>query len=117
MNALSRHVGAPRAGRLTQKELAIAGRGFRILVDGDDDRLMPETPAEKYRREAEACCLKGEEATNSVDKQAWQQLAADWTKLARCADLNQEWQTMQVRRRQNGVIDTLSFAPAACDHC
>ena len=29
----------PRAGRLVQKELAVAGRRFRILVDGDDDRL------------------------------------------------------------------------------
>jgi hypothetical protein len=51
---------------------------------------MPETPAEKYRREAEACRLKAKEATNSVDKQAWQRLAADWTKLAQSSDLNQE---------------------------
>jgi hypothetical protein len=28
-----------RAGRLVQEELAVAGRRFRILVDGDDDRL------------------------------------------------------------------------------
>ena len=34
------------------------------------------------------------EATNSVDKWAWQQLAADWTKLARSTGLNQEWQTL-----------------------
>jgi hypothetical protein len=39
--------------------------------------MMPETLADKYRREAEACRLKAEEATNSVDKQAWQQLAAE----------------------------------------
>jgi hypothetical protein len=57
--------------------------------------MMPETPAEKYRREAEACRLKAGEATNSVAKQAWLQLAADWTKLARSTDLNQEWQAMQ----------------------
>src|SRR6516165_6872992 len=35
----SRHVTVPRAGRLIQKEIAVACRGFRILVDGDDDRL------------------------------------------------------------------------------
>jgi hypothetical protein len=29
----------PRAGRLVQEEVSIAGGGFRILVDGDDDRL------------------------------------------------------------------------------
>ena len=57
--------------------------------------MMPETPAEKYRREAEACRLKAKEATNSVDKQAWQRLAADWTKLAQSSDLNQEWQTLR----------------------
>jgi hypothetical protein len=58
--------------------------------------MMPETPAEKYRREAEACRLKAKEATNSVDKQAWQRLAADWTKLAQSSDLNQEWQTLRM---------------------
>jgi hypothetical protein len=34
-----RHVVAPRTGRLVQEELAIAGGSFRILIDGDDDRL------------------------------------------------------------------------------
>ena len=57
--------------------------------------MMPETPAEKYRREAEACRLKAKEATHSVDKQAWQRLAADWTKLAQSSDLTQEWQTLR----------------------
>ena len=56
--------------------------------------MMPETPAAKYRREAEACRLKANEATNSVDRQAWQQLAADWTKLARSSEMNQEWLTL-----------------------
>jgi len=56
--------------------------------------MTPETPAEKYRREAEACRLKAMEATNLVDKQAWRQLAADWTKLAKSSDLNQKWHTL-----------------------
>ena len=56
--------------------------------------MMPETPAAKYRREAEACRLKANEATNSVDRQAWQQLATDWTKLARSTELSQEWLTL-----------------------
>jgi len=30
----------PRAGRLIQEEISVAGRRFRILVDGDDDRLQ-----------------------------------------------------------------------------
>jgi hypothetical protein len=67
--------------------------------------MMPETPAEKYRREAEACRLKAKEATNSVDKQAWQRLAADWTKLAQSSDLNQSGRRCACRHRQNGVID------------
>ena len=37
---MSPRAGRPRIdGRLVQKEIAIAGRGFRILIDGDDDRL------------------------------------------------------------------------------
>jgi hypothetical protein len=56
--------------------------------------IVPEIPAERYRREAVACRLKAEETANSVDKEAWRKLADDWDKLARGADLNQEWQMM-----------------------
>ena len=45
--------------------------------------IVPEIPAERYRREAVACRLKAEETANSVDKDAWLKLADDWDKLAR----------------------------------
>ena len=39
-----------RAGRLVQKEIAVAGRRFRILVDRDNDRLdMLIAPAFRRR--------------------------------------------------------------------
>jgi hypothetical protein len=43
---------------------------------------MPEAPAQKYRRKAEECRQKAETADGAADKQAWQHLAEDWSKLA-----------------------------------
>jgi len=62
---------------------------------------MPESPAEKYRREAAACRLKAEETANRADKEAWLKLADDWDELARGADLNKEWQIMQAIRSKS----------------
>ena len=45
--------------------------------------IVPEIPAERYRREAAACRLRAEETANSVDKEAWLKLGDDWDKLAR----------------------------------
>jgi hypothetical protein len=67
MNALSRHVGAPRAGRLVQEELAIAGRGFRILVDGDDDRLGRASS----RRYWNVAWLVEQKVRGNLEAEAW----------------------------------------------
>jgi hypothetical protein len=48
--------------------------------------MKPETPAQRYRQEAEECQLKAKKAKNPVDQEAWQLLAADWMKLARAAE-------------------------------
>jgi hypothetical protein len=82
--------------------------------------MMSETPAETYRREAEVCRLNAEEANNSVDKQAWLRLAADWTKLARSADLSKELQRMQIppsskRRHWCLVIRAQHFRDVSVD--
>jgi hypothetical protein len=45
--------------------------------------MKSETPAHRYRREAAECDVNAEKATNGVDREAWQRLAEDWTKLAR----------------------------------
>jgi hypothetical protein len=49
--------------------------------------MKSETPAQRYRREAEECQLKAKTAKKAVDQEAWQRLAADWMKLARGAEL------------------------------
>jgi len=49
--------------------------------------MKSETPAQRYRREAEECQLKAKKAKKAVDQEAWQRLAADWMKLARGAEL------------------------------
>lgn len=52
-----------------------------------DSAMKSETPAQRYRREAEECQLKAKKAKKPVDQEAWQRLAADWMKLARGAEL------------------------------
>lgn len=47
-----------------------------------------ETPAQKFRREAEQCLINAEEAQSPHDQLAWRRLANDWAKLARAAQLN-----------------------------
>ena len=47
-----------------------------------------ETPAQRYRREAEECELHAHKAIKAADRAAWLKLAADWTKLAESAELN-----------------------------
>jgi hypothetical protein len=47
-----------------------------------------ETPAQRFRREAEQCQINAEEAENPRDQEAWRRLADDWTKLALAAQLN-----------------------------
>jgi hypothetical protein len=54
----------------------------------DDPAMKSETPAQKYRREAEKCQLSAAKAVRTVDREAWLRLAADWTKLAESAELN-----------------------------
>ena len=52
-----------------------------------DSAMKSETPAQRYRREAEECQLNAKKAKKPVDQEAWQRLAADWMKLARGAEL------------------------------
>jgi hypothetical protein len=47
-----------------------------------------ETPAQRYRREAAECELNAQHAMNGIDREAWQRLAEDWTKLAHGAAAN-----------------------------
>jgi hypothetical protein len=54
-----------------------------------------ETPAQRYRRQAEECRLQAKKAMRTVDREAWLRLAADWTRLARSTDLNEEWQMLR----------------------
>jgi hypothetical protein len=54
----------------------------------DDPAMKSETPAQRYRREAEDCQLSAAKAVRTVDREAWLRLAADWTKLAESAELN-----------------------------
>jgi hypothetical protein len=50
--------------------------------------MKSETPAQRYRREAEECQLNAQRAMRSADQEAWLKLAADWMKLAESAELN-----------------------------
>jgi hypothetical protein len=42
----------------------------------------------RYRRHAAECERNAEEATKAADRLAWLQLAEDWKKLARAAEVN-----------------------------
>jgi hypothetical protein len=50
--------------------------------------MKSETPAQRYRREAEECELNAQRAMRTADREAWLRLAADWMKLAESAELN-----------------------------
>jgi hypothetical protein len=50
--------------------------------------MKSETPAQRYRREAEECQLNAQRAMRTADREAWLKLAADWMKLAKSAQLN-----------------------------
>ncbi len=56
--------------------------------------MKPETPQDRYRREAEECELNATKARNTVDRLAWKRLAEDWTKLARGAEVNPRLNTL-----------------------
>jgi len=56
--------------------------------------MKSETPAQRYRREAEECQLQAEAAQRQVDREAWLRLAADWMKLAKSAELNPLLETL-----------------------
>jgi hypothetical protein len=62
----------------------------------DEESVMKlETPAQRYRREAEECQLHAQRATKKVDREAWFRLAADWMKLAESAKLNPMLDTLR----------------------
>ena len=52
------------------------------------DAMKPETPAQRFRREANECKLNAQSAMRAADREAWLKLASDWMKLAESADLN-----------------------------
>jgi hypothetical protein len=47
---------------------------------------MPETDADKYRKQAEACEEQAAKTISELYKGTWLQLAADWLKLAEDAE-------------------------------
>jgi hypothetical protein len=47
-----------------------------------------ETPAQRYRRQAAECEVNAKNAANGTDREAWQRLAQDWSKLAQGAEVN-----------------------------
>jgi hypothetical protein len=57
--------------------------------------MKSETPAQRYRREAEECQLNAQRAIRSVDRDAWLKLDADWTKLAESVELNPMLDTLR----------------------
>ena len=50
--------------------------------------MKSETPAQRYRREAEECKRNAEKSMNGADREAWSRLAEDWTRLALGAELH-----------------------------
>ena len=54
--------------------------------------MKSETPAQRYRRQAEECELNAEKTTNGADREAWSRLAEDWKKLALGSELLPERQ-------------------------
>jgi hypothetical protein len=50
--------------------------------------MKSETPAQRYRREADECQLNAQRAIRVADREAWLKLAVDWRKLAESAELN-----------------------------
>jgi len=54
--------------------------------------MMLET--KEYRWKASECRRKAEEARHLVDKHAWLELAADWSKLARAKELKRQWRAL-----------------------
>jgi hypothetical protein len=47
---------------------------------------MPETDADKYRKQAEACEEKAAKTISESDRGTWLRLAADWLMLAEDAE-------------------------------
>jgi len=47
---------------------------------------MPETDADRFRKEADECRELAEKSTSQLDKEAWLRLAGDWIKLAASAE-------------------------------
>ncbi len=58
--------------------------------------MKTENDAHRYRREAAECELSAEKATNRADREAWEGLAEDWTKLARAAEANPFMETLRL---------------------
>ena len=54
----------------------------------DDAAMESESPAKRYRREAEDCRRNAGKAMRADDRDAWLWLATDWAKLAQTAELN-----------------------------
>src|ERR1700740_3031909 len=54
----------------------------------NESAMKSETPAQRYRREADECQLNAQRAIRAADREAWLKLAVDWRKLAESAELN-----------------------------
>ena len=73
-----------RSGNLNRT----AGKVRRQRSTWIGDAMKPETPAQRFRREASECKLNAQSAMRAADREAWLKLASDWMKLAESADLN-----------------------------
>src|SRR5262249_39148569 len=62
---------------------------FRTIYRADKTLVRKQmSQVARYRRAAEECRLNAERAMRPIDREAWFRLAADWAKLAECAELN-----------------------------
>jgi hypothetical protein len=67
---------------------------------GADERgvysdAMTEIDSDRFRSKAAECRQLSETAINPLDKEAWLQLAEDWTKLAEDAQEMSGWQHVE----------------------
>lgn len=71
-----------------------APEGVQGLLKGIT-AMDSEIPENRYRRQAAECARNAAEAMKAADRLAWLQLAEDWTKLARAAEVNPRLITLE----------------------
>ena len=72
---------------MNRSDLSRRQRAIVLDLKGSSGAMKSETPAQRYRRQAEECELNADKTTNGADREAWNRLAADWKKLALGSEL------------------------------